>query len=148
MIKVPLSERLWRDTKIVPSSGCIERTKGIEGGGYSHIGAGGRGGKLLSAHRLSWELANGTIPEGLDVLHTCDNPPCINLEHLFLGTNLDNINDMTSKGRHHNQKKTHCPQGHEYTVENTYVHKNGRYCRTCAKRWSNGVRVDQHVTIG
>ena len=51
------------------------------------------------AHRVAWELTNGEIPNGLMVLHTCDNPPCCNPNHLFLGTAQDNSLDMMSKGR-------------------------------------------------
>jgi hypothetical protein len=51
------------------------------------------------AHRVAWLLVNGEIPDGIKVLHTCDNPPCCNPTHLFLGTTLDNNRDMMAKGR-------------------------------------------------
>ena len=56
-------------------------------------------GKLVKAHRLAWESANGPIPAGLFVLHRCDNPPCVNPEHLFVGTQTDNMRDCRDKGR-------------------------------------------------
>jgi hypothetical protein len=55
--------------------------------------------KYESAHRIAWELTNGPIPEGFDILHKCDFPPCNNPNHLFPGTQKDNMNDMYSKGR-------------------------------------------------
>jgi len=55
--------------------------------------------KIVPAHRLSWEIHNGPVPKGILVLHKCDNPPCVNPDHLFLGTNKDNTQDSLMKGR-------------------------------------------------
>jgi hypothetical protein len=60
---------------------------------------------MHSAHRVAWEIANGSIPDGLFVLHHCDNRACVNPEHLFLGTNWDNIRDMRAKGRDYRMMK-------------------------------------------
>lgn len=57
-------------------------------------------GRMRTVHRVAWEIANGTIPDGLCVLHRCDNPPCCNPAHLFLGTVQDNNADRDAKGRH------------------------------------------------
>lgn len=57
-------------------------------------------GRCMLAHRLAWELRNGPIPRRLCVLHRCDVPPCVNPDHLFLGTKRDNTQDAIEKGRH------------------------------------------------
>lgn len=70
--------------------------------GYGRMTSGGR---LQVAHRLCWEVFNGPVPDGLSVLHKCDNPSCINPDHLWLGTYSDNIRDAWAKGRHKGNTK-------------------------------------------
>lgn len=62
-------------------------------------------GKRHLSHRLMWSLTNGPIPDGLCVLHNCDNPGCVRVSHLFLGTQGDNLKDMGAKGRHRLQRR-------------------------------------------
>jgi hypothetical protein len=67
--------------------------------------------KGWKAHRLAWVLTHGSIAEGMDILHKCDNPPCCNPNHLFTGTQADNIADMVSKGRHPRNATHYLPSG-------------------------------------
>ncbi len=86
-------------------SGCLIRRGTRTEFGYVMAGYQG---KMWLAHRLAWTLAHGSIPEGMKVLHRCDNPPCCNPEHLFLGTLSDNIQDCIAKGRYY----THLGEKH------------------------------------
>lgn len=97
---VPLAERFWR--RVDKSGPCWIWTGAQGHHGYGRIGIGGHDGPTVLAHRVAWELSNGPVPEGLCVLHRCDNPPCVNPDHLFVGTQADNIRDCKEKGRMRN----------------------------------------------
>ena len=107
----PVAERFWAfvDTSAGPEA-CWPWTGGLRKG-YGAFGV--RKDLVVQAHRFAWELTYGPIPEGLNVLHHCDNPPCCNAfhpEHLFLGTLSDNTLDMHAKGRDHNFFTAHFSQ--------------------------------------
>jgi len=130
-VRTPLAERLFARL-VERENGCLEWTGPPGTGGYGQIKVGK---KMVGAHRVAWELANGErIPTGMVVCHACDNPPCCNPEHLFVGTYSDNNLDMGQKWRHGNRRKTHCPQGHPYDDANTlWTSKGYRSCRTCRR---------------
>lgn len=120
--------------KVNKTDNCWEWTAYINRHGYGAIRFNGR---ATLAHRVSYELHNGPIPEGFLVCHHCDNPKCVNPGHLFIGTHQDNRNDCLKKGRfaNGNTVKTHCKHGHAFSLENTYTYSNGhRMCRTCARK--------------
>ena len=90
-----LTRRFWPKVRI--QRGCWEWLA-CKVQGYGRLGI-GRSGSTMAAHRLSWIIHNGPIRSALFVLHSCDNPGCVNPSHLFLGTQRDNLYDMTKKGR-------------------------------------------------
>lgn len=88
------------------SDECWPWSGTVASNGYGVLGVGGRSGQTIGAHRLAWVLATQqTIPHRFHICHKCDNPPCCNPAHLFLGTASDNIKDATSKG--HKTGKPH-----------------------------------------
>lgn len=100
-----VAERLWARTDRTSSPhGCwIVDGAALPHSGHVQINRKSEGLPVIRAHRLAWELLRGPIPAGLNVLHNCpggDNPRCVNPDHLYLGTQADNIHDSIRKGRY------------------------------------------------
>lgn len=109
-----------------PNCGCWLWTGGLQSSGYGHFITYDKSER--SAHRFSYKTYVGPIPEGLTIDHKCNVKICVNPEHLQVMTLSNNV------GRYY-AEMTHCRAGHEYTLENTWVSKEGyRRCRTCDQR--------------
>lgn len=127
-----LEARFW--AKVKKSDGCWEWTA-MKRGGYGRITRDGKSNGMLTAHRLSWELAHGAIPVGLFVLHKCDNPPCVRPDHLFLGTQYDNVQDRVAKGREGDrsgEKNGRAKLSHGQVAQIRQLHTEGKSYRELA----------------
>lgn len=131
---LPIEERFARNVQ--KTATCSLWTAHCVRDGYGSIRFRGR---ETGAHRVAYELFVGPIPPGLDVLHACDTPPCVRPDHLFLGTQLDNVRDMFAKGRnrtiaselHHSAKLTV-----EHVREIRRLHASGIARRELARRFA------------
>lgn len=142
-------EDLLKHTILNKETGCREW---IHGKGEYGYGRATYQGKPIDVHRWAWILThpNQILTKKDLICHTCDNPPCCEPYHLFLGTILTNNQDSKAKGRRMHQKMTHCVNGHLRTKENTYNMKrpDGRErveCRICSiisyNRRHNGIEL-------
>jgi len=86
----------WPKVEIRSGNDCWHWKGARNTDGYGNLR---RNKKSCKAHRIAWEITNGPVPNGFYVLHKCDNPLCCNPNHLFLGTQKENVDDMTAKGR-------------------------------------------------
>lgn len=132
--------RFW--SKVLIGNECWEWQAACHRHGHGMFALRGR---MHYAHRVAWELWYGPVPDGLFVLHRCDNPPCARPDHLFLGTQTDNMADAFQKGRmvfpvSANGHKTHCPKGHVLDGTKTYGGSTHRFCRTCKRAQDQAYR--------
>ncbi len=133
VLRVSVATRFW--PKVNKTSTCWLWTGSISSGGYGGFGIRGTAKK---AHRVSYELIVGPIPEGLELDHLCRVRHCVNPNHLEPVTRQENVRrgvgwagDYGNAGKR--RRRTHCNHGHEFTPENTQVRSDGlgRACRTC-----------------
>lgn len=130
-----LMERFEDSYMPEPMSGCWLWLKGLTGKGYGAIKVDGR---QLMATRVSWTLYRGHLPSSLFMCHHCDNPACVNPDHLYPGTALDNIRDAIRRKRFKFPNrppwagtKAHCKRGHDLSKYGRYTPGTGWKCREC-----------------
>lgn len=131
-----LPQRIEDRIEMVTESGCWIWTGTYTGTGYGQTRLNG---KRCRAHRAVYSLLVGPIPEGLNLDHLCRVRKCVNPYHLEVVTQSVNVQRGEGiAGR--NQRKTHCKNGHEFTVSNTMKNGNGRRCKTCTSLWEANKR--------
>lgn len=112
--------------------GCWLWTASVGSHGYGQTFIGK---KVTTAHRVAYELWVGPIPDGLYILHSCDNKRCVNPAHLRAGTQAENVADAKQRGRlKAPAPKTHCPKGHSYAERGSKrKHSGWNACKECAR---------------
>lgn len=139
-----IKDRILKRIEIDSASGCWLWTREKDKKGYArlHIWYPDRGIYVPKlAHRLSIKEFKNIDIENKVVCHSCDTPSCVNPDHLFIGSTVDNLNDMRIKGRERgvgfiNRNKTHCNKGHSLSGDNLRIEgkKKARRCRECERK--------------
>jgi hypothetical protein len=128
------------------SSPCEEFQGHRNAGGYGRLS---RGGRLWLAHRWAWTQVYGPIPDGVKVLHACDNPPCTNVDHLWLGSQRDNIADRVRKGRSARGERSNFARLTDADVAEIRRRRAaGEKLRTIARDFGTGVSYTCQVARG
>lgn len=139
-----LQRRFW--SKVAPwgASLCWEWTAARDPHGYGRYW---QDGGMRLAHRVSYQLLIGAIPDGASLDHLCRNTSCVNPDHLEPVSHVENVRRGRSGARM--REKTECPRGHPYSGENLRIGKRRgeRYCRECHREWGRRERIEnpEHV---
>lgn len=146
--RMTTEDRFW--SKVDKSADCWLWLGTLNNRGYGKFNLDGR---MLLAHRVAYEMAIGPIPAGCDLDHVatrgCRHRHCVNPAHLEPVMHRENLLRGTGFAAV-NTSKTHCPQGHEYTAENTYLNPNpdgGRICRTCKRARDAAYRARRRLEV-
>lgn len=133
-----VSERFW--AKVTQDGDCWLWMGSKVGTGYGHFAQGGEN-KMILAHRWAYEAMVALIPEGLELDHLCRVKNCVNPAHLEPVTHAVNLARNPEGINNTARLRTHCPQNHEYTPENTRIYRGKRNCRACARTHTANYRA-------
>lgn len=137
-----IEKRFWSKVSLPDEGGCMSWLASKNPFGYGQIKVGFR---PVVAHRVSYALRVGTVPEGMEIDHLCRNRVCVAPNHLEAVTHRVNMLRGKTIGAE-NSRKTHCKHGHEFSYENTYMTPTGaRQCRTCRNRRHREMRRRRHT---
>lgn len=127
--------RFWK--KVEKTEGCWLWTASLDGKGYGQLQVGTLAKpKMKRAHRISYELAHGEIPEGMVIDHLCRQTRCVNPEHLEAVTFQENL--LRGNG---GRLRTKCAKGHDFSPENTAIRGGKRKCKQCARDWAKAYKA-------
>ena len=144
-IKRKTPEQRFLEKTLSAKNGCVEWTGSTYPTGYGSFYFNG---KIQPAHRVAWILSGNEIPTGQYILHKCDNRKCVNVEHLFLGTHQDNMDDMARKGRRWSASGISNPNARLSTEKVSKILADKRSLRVIAADYGVSKTQIRNIKIG